>query len=246
MTECYLKDATAMSLNIEKNLFTHILYPLIALILASLLISTYNIDQVVADYFYQLQGGTWAWKNSWLAEQFFHKGGRNLSIALALVCIAFLAATYFYKAYEQYRKPLLFLVLAVAGSSASISIFKATFAVSCPWEFARYGGNLHYHTVIEQLFLRNGSGCFPAGQASAGYSWIALYFVGLYYQASWRWLGLAAAIITGVVLGTAQQIRGAHFISHDIWTLAICWFFSLSLYYFMFKKQAFRFAMRTA
>lgn len=235
-----------MSLNIEKNFFAYFLYPLTALILLSIFISTYNIDQIVADYFYALQGGSWAWKNSWLAEHFFHRGGRNLSIGLELVCVILLIITYCNKTYAQHRKSLLFLVIAVAGSSLIISLFKASLAVSCPWEFSRYGGNLHYHTVIEQIFLRNGSGCFPAGQASAGYAWIALYFFGCRYKSSLRWLGLALAITTGIILGGAQQIRGAHFISHDLWTMGLCWFFALSVYCFMFKEKTFHFAWRAA
>ncbi|RYZ81611.1 MAG: phosphatase PAP2 family protein [Moraxellaceae bacterium] len=153
---------------------------------------------------------------------------------------------HYQKNYVQDRKPLLYLVVAVAGNSLIINFFKAALAVPCPWEFARYGGNLNYHNVIEQVFLRNGSGCFPAGQASAGYAWIALYFFGLCYQSSKRWLGLSSAIIAGAVLGGAQQLRGAHFISHDLWTLGLCWFFSLSLYCVMFKKQTFKYTMHVA
>ena len=126
------------------------------------------------------------------------------------------------------------------GGSVLVSLSKAALAVSCPWEFARYGGHLAYHSVFEQLFLRNGSGCFPAAQASAGYAWLAAYFAGCYYAARWRWLALAAALALGFVLGFAQQVRGAHFISHDLWTLAVCWFYCLGLYVWMFRKAPVR------
>lgn len=235
-----------MSLNNEKNLFTHILYPLIALLGLSSLILIYNLDERLADYFYAMQGGSWAWKNHWITEKVFHKGGRNLSIGFEIIGIAFLCITHYRKTHTQHTKPLLYLVLAVAFSSLLVSCFKASLAIPCPWEFARYGGHLPYHNVIEQLFLRNGSGCFPAGQASAGYAWIALYFFGLYYQSSWRWTGLTTALTTGFILGSAQQIRGAHFISHDLWTLGLCWFFSLALYWFMFERQNLKLVWRTA
>lgn len=207
------------------------------LISISLLISAYNLDQTLADYFYRLQGGAWSWKNSWLAENFFHKGGRNLSLLLAFICLLLLVATYIETSQQHHRRHLLYLLFAVAGGSLLISIAKASLSISCPWEFARYGGSLEYHPVAEQIFLRNGAGCFPAGQASAGYAWIALYFLGGSYNSPWRWPGLVGALLAGLVLGGAQQIRGAHFISHDIWTLAICWFFSLALYLLMFKKS---------
>lgn len=242
MMKSHLRVATSMSINTEKNLLAHAVYPFAVLLLLSIFITSFNIDERIADYFYAMQGGTWAWKNHWLTEQFFHKGGRNLSIGLAILCTIFLIVAHYKKNYAHCRKPLLYIVLAVIGSSLIVSLFKASLSVSCPWEFARYGGTLRYHTVIEQIFLRDGSGCFPAGQASAGYSWIALYFLGFYYQSSWRWAGLAFAVTTGIILGGAQQIRGAHFMSHDLWTLGLCWFFSLGFYCFMFKKQSFKFA----
>ncbi len=36
---------------------------------------------------------------------------------------------------------------------------------------------------------------------------------------------LAASIALGLLLGAAQQLRGAHFMSHTLWTGWICWLF---------------------
>jgi len=36
-----------------------------------------------------------------------------------------------------------------------------------------------------------------------------------------RWL--AAALAAGLVLGVAQQLRGAHFMSHTLWSAWLCW-----------------------
>ena len=72
--------------------------------------------------------------------------------------------------------------------------------------------------------------CFPAGHASAGYAWVALYFFFLARRPAWRWRGLAIGLIAGAVFGIAQQLRGAHFFSHDLWTLMICWSTALLLY----------------
>lgn len=197
-----------------------------------------DIDRLLADYFYALQGNTWAWKTSWWAEEFFHKGGRTASLLVAIVGVGLLITANYRNAWVQHRKPLCYLMLATAGSSVLVSVLKSSLAVSCPWEFTRYGGSLSYNNVIEQIVLHNGTGCFPAGHASAGYAWIALYFFGLSYQSVWRWPGLIVALAAGVVFGFAQQIRGAHFISHDFWTLAVCWLFSVLLYVLMFKKES--------
>lgn len=226
-----------MPINLTKFLTTHFLLPVVALIASSIIITLGDIDRIVADYFYASQGSQWAWKDSFIAENFFHKGGRNLSLLFALTTLALLITSCFHNSLAAHQKPLLYLFLATTGGSLLISILKASLGAPCPWEFYRYGGVLDYHNLLEQLFLRNGSGCFPAGQASAGYAWIACYFLGLHYQSKWRCAGLIIPLLAGIMLGFAQQIRGAHFISHDLWTLAICWLFSLSLFLALFKSS---------
>lgn len=212
--------------------------PLLTLVTISIAITIGNTDPLIADYFYKIQGEAWVWKDSWITEAFFHKGGRALSILLALILLMIVGISWVNRSLLPHKKPLLYLFLATVFGSLFVSVFKSLLAVSCPWEFDRYGGTLIYSTVFEQLFLRNGEGCFPAGQASAGYAWISLYFFGLNYRSRWRWLGLAVPLLAGLVLGFAQQIRGAHFISHDVWTLAICWFTSLGLYIFVFNPHS--------
>ena len=34
---------------------------------------------------------------------------------------------------------------------------------------------------------------------------------------------LAIGLLAGMVFGLAQQLRGAHFLSHDVASLAVCW-----------------------
>lgn len=72
--------------------------------------------------------------------------------------------------------------------------------------------------------------CFPAGHASAGYAWLCLYYFALLWRPSWRWAGLWIGLGAGLVFGISQQLRGAHFLSHDVATALICWLLSLGLY----------------
>src|SRR3546814_13809021 len=46
----------------------------------------------------------------------------------------------------------------------------------------------------------------------------------------WRWKGLVAGLCAGLVFGVSQQLRGAHFASHDAWTLLVCWLVALLLH----------------
>src|SRR3546814_753944 len=52
----------------------------------------------------------------------------------------------------------------------------------------------------------------------------------------WRWKGLAAGLCAGLVFGVSQQLRGAHFASHDAWTLMVCWLVALLLHRIMLAR----------
>ncbi len=214
----------------------HIIQPLLLLLAVTSLIGIFDLDRALADFLYHLEGGHWAWRNTWLAEVFFHRGGRTLSQLLGIGVIGAFAWSLIAVDWRPHRRALGYLALALLGGTVVVSALKASLAVSCPWDFQRYGGKLVYAGVMEQLLQRSGKGCFPAGHASAGYVWVAIYFFGLHYQARWRRLALGAALLAGLTFGLAQQFRGAHFLSHDVWTLAVCWFVSAGLYQLMLNR----------
>ena len=41
---------------------------------------------------------------------------------------------------------------------------------------------------------------------------------------------LRAALATGLLFGLAQQLRGAHFMSHTLWSAWVCWMMAWTLY----------------
>jgi len=107
---------------------------------------------------------------------------------------------------------------------AAISLLKYVSQTSCPWDLAEFGG--HVSWVSHWAFgLRDGGGghCFPAGHASAGFAFLSGYFVlrTRFRAPAWAWLAIALTV--GFVLGGAQQLRGAHFMSHTAWTAWLCW-----------------------
>lgn len=151
-----------------------------------------------------------------------HDGARNVSAALLLGLVVSL-----WRPWGVLRRlsrgQRLWLLAAVAGSMLLVSLIKRLSATSCPWDLAGFGGGLPY--VPHWLPGRTDGGpghCFPAGHASAGFAWVAGYFAWPAGSApARRWL--AAALVTGFVLGLAQQLRGAHFMSHTLWTAWLCW-----------------------
>lgn len=194
-----------------------------------------GLDKAIADMIYKMEGGQWTLKDAWITSVFVHQYGKYFSISIALTILLFLVCSYWVMALANWRITFRYLLTASVGGTLVVSVGKTFTHVSCPWDFSRYGGSLEYISLIEQLWVRNGSQCFPAGHASAGFAWVSLYFVGIHLRASWRWWGLIAVMLLGLLFGISQQLRGAHFISHDLWSFGTCWMVSLICYHLMLK-----------
>ncbi len=213
------------------DLRRHVLLPLAGLALGTWLLVGLRGDQALAAWLYAWQGHAWVLKDHWLTEGVIHRMGRNLSI-IAGVCVLALAVVSEWKpAWRRFRRPLLRLFVSLLVSTLVVSLLKKTTGMDCPWDLVAFGGSREFHGLFE---LRpagfRASGCFPAGHASAGYGWLALYFLALEVKPAARHVALATGTALGLLFGISQQLRGAHFLSHDLWTAAICWSVSLLLF----------------
>ena len=120
------------------------------------------------------------------------------------------------------------LVLSVLGGMLLITVLKKANHTSCPWDLNEFGGRALYVSHWAWGVLDQGPGhCFPAGHASSAFGFLSGWFVvrKLGSKVAARWL--IAALVMGLVLGLTQQLRGAHYMSHTLWTAWICWTFGL-------------------
>ena len=202
--------------------------PLAAFLAAATWLLGLRGDLWVADHVYALQGGHWLPRSSWLAETVLHVGGRKASAAAwAGVVLAWLT-TWARRPWRAWRWPLGYLALSVAVSTGLVSLLKSCSSVDCPWDLVRYGGTRAYHGLLDGG-VGPSAHCFPAGHASAGYAWLALFFFFAATRPAWRRRGLAVGAMLGLLFGVDQQLRGAHFLSHDLSTAMVCWTVALGL-----------------
>lgn len=209
----------------------HLLLPLAAALGLSVILIPLRGDFWVADKFYALQGNAWALKSNRLVEYLLHIGGRTVSaIAWGLVVVAYLKCRIAAR-FSKWRRPLAYLALATLLALVAVVAVKRMSGMDCPWDLTRYGGDRVFVSLFERRPEKMpGAACFPAAHASAGYAWVTLYFFFLITRPRLRWIGISSALATGAVLGFVQQLRGAHFVSHDVWALIICWLVALIVY----------------
>lgn len=123
------------------------------------------------------------------------------------------------------RAERIWLVLTMLACSLTISGIKQFSQTSCPWDLSLFGGVAQYVSHWQWGLADGGSGrCFPAGHASSALAFLPLVWV-MHARSqnprSTAWVG-ASIVLAGLVLGLVQQWRGAHFMSHTLWTLWLC------------------------
>ncbi|PPT88457.1 phosphatase PAP2 family protein [Xanthomonas theicola] len=210
---------------------THALLPLAAALLASTVLMGLGGDFWLADLLYRWEGGRWALKNAALTSGLIHRDGKLLSTVAWVATTGLAVWAWRRNGGQRFRMPLLYLAVAVALATGMVSLLKAVTHMDCPWDLSRYGGSRAFVGLFEAHSTDMPRGvCFPAGHSSAGYAWVALYFVALALKPAWRWPALAVGLCAGLLFGIGQQLRGAHFLSHDLWTLTVCWGVALALY----------------
>lgn len=208
----------------DPSLGRHLGLPLLLFVPALLWLSAMHGDLWLADHLYAWQGHAWALRDGFVTESLIHETGKRLSVLAWLGVAGLFVASGWEPRLRAWRRPLLSLLVAVALGTGVVSVLKHVTDIDCPWSLVRYGGQQPYLGLFtpRPLGLPRGQ-CFPAGHASAGYAWVALYFFFLRVRPAWRWRGLAVGLVAGLLFGVSQQLRGAHFLSHDVSTLMIDW-----------------------
>lgn len=176
----------------------------------------------------QLMGGPGGFplRDSWLLTSVLHSGAKYAAWLLVLGLAV--SAVWPWGPFRALPFARRFQLAAVAiASTGLIALLKAGNHTSCPWDLAQFGGvAVHISHWTGWLQTDGGGGhCFPAGHASTGFAFIAGYFALREDQPRLARLWLLAAIFAGLGLGAVQQLRGAHFMSHTLWTGWICWLF---------------------
>ena len=159
----------------------------------------------------------------WVLTTVLHDGIRWLAWSLALaLCLGVWFPLGWLRRIPLGRR----LQLAVTTLAAATVVYLAKLGsnTSCPWSLADFGSVAHLVSHWA-LFVHDGGsgGCFPAGHAAAGFAFAGGYFAFRHAQPvlARRWLG--ASLAAGLVVGVSQQLRGAHFMSHTLWTGWLCW-----------------------
>lgn len=194
-----------------------------ALALACLLAWDFSgLDLALAHAFGSVDG--FPLREHWFLTSVMHSAAKVVGwVGVVFLCLAVTWPPEQFRDLPRARRVQLAATPLLA--SALVSLLKASSNTSCPWDLEGFGGVArHVSHWAGWLVTDGGAGhCFPAGHATTGFAFIGTYFALRRAKPRWALAWLGASVAFGLALGVAQQARGAHFMSHTLWTGWICW-----------------------
>lgn len=192
-------------------------------LLASVLIhECTRLDFWVQDFFYDQSTGLW-----WIAARdalprfCFYLLPKWTMIALTIALAAWVASDRLRKRHRTRNwHARLALLICLVAVPLIVGLIKRYSGVWCPAELTRYGGDHAFRLLFQSRPVGQKIGhCFPAGHASAGFAFLALYFLPASKRAQLKFGAIGMAI--GWIMGLYQMFKGAHFLTHTTTTMCI-------------------------
>jgi len=199
------------------------LLPIVVLVAALVVVRLLNVDTMLADFIYQAGGHRWMWRGKWLTAELLHKDAQKFSIFIGVATLGVIIASGWSKRLKPYRRGLVATFSAAIIALLLVSLSKHEIPLACPWDLQRYGGDLIGGSPFHLFWNQDISGCFPAGHAAGGYCLLVWFFFARHYRFKYYPLALLPGILLGLTYAVTQELRGAHFLSHDLSAILLCW-----------------------
>lgn len=191
-----------------------------------------HLDTRITDLFYDTQLHRFTLKNDPFLTVWMHVRLKWSMVAVAIASLILALLSYRLSSLKAYRLSLLWVFAGMVVSTTAVSIFKHYSLHGCPWDITLYGGSL----PLLDLFTSPPAGieagrCFPAGHPSGGFALMAFYFAFMHSKPHFSVFMLWIGLFMGLLMGLVQMMRGAHFLSHVLWSGWLVWMVLLALYW---------------
>lgn len=164
------------------------------------------------------------WRDHWFTVKVMHEGARWVGWAFFVLLLASVWRPRLLVAAVPRRERIWWIGTTLL-CVALIPLMKRASGTSCPWSLIQFGGEFARYVPHWVLGIQDGGpgGCFPSGHASTAFALLAGWFAIRDYAPRAARIFLIAVLMSGSVLAWVQMMRGAHYLSHSLWTAFICW-----------------------
>ncbi|HWT71435.1 MAG TPA: phosphatase PAP2 family protein [Oxalicibacterium sp.] len=183
-----------------------------------------TLDFLIEQRFFDPVTHTFPFKNAHYLVSFGHTLLKDLTTLGLVVAIVLALASNWVARLRPWRRALTMFCVMAGAAALLVQQLKGSSVHACPWDLAMYGGHDAWFPLFDRVSAAVEMGrCWPGGHASGGFAIIAGYFALRTQQPHWARRFLALGLTLGAIMGTVQMVRGAHFLSHNLWTLWFVW-----------------------
>lgn len=179
------------------------------------------------------ESGKFLLRDNWYLAELNHRYVKNLIIAVYVGFLMIWLASFKFEKVKALRWTYGYFFGLVILSTSIIGLLKSQSAHACPWNIT-----IPTHQGFFWDFSATKGHCFPGGHASTGFALMAGFFVFRFSDKKRAYFFLVSGLILGFAMGWAQMMRGAHFLSHNLWTAWIIWLVNVSFYLFNYQRFA--------
>ena len=196
-----------------------------------------RLDVRASAYFFDIQTASFPWRENWLTKDWIHQYGR---LPAALIFLWFAVASLIHLK-RRHLIPLAqtrFVCITMMVCLIIVNLIKRSANTACSWDLIEFGGTYPHLNWFESLPNSLAAGhCWPGAFSLSGFALIAVYFY-LFGLAQYRRAArvLVLVLLYANALGFVQVMRGAHGVSHQVWTGVICWYLSLMSYWIYTRR----------
>ena len=182
-----------------------------------------DVDMTLARSMYA--DGAFALRHVWWAETLSHDYMRRLLTMLGLSAVLPALLDWIRPRQSwspEFRRRLRVVALSAVLVPLVISLLKQSSFSHCPWDILDFGGDRAYVRLFQAVPAHMPAGrCMPAGHTSSALWMMSLAVFWLPHNRRKACLVALSMLGFGFALGWIQQLRGAHFLTHTLWSVWI-------------------------
>ena len=221
-----------------------VIMPLAAILLASFLIRTFDIDRQISSLSYDFERAYWPFARAepWLG---FYRYGIYPPVGLGLIGLfAIVAGRWILpitdsRRSKSVRREGIFLVLMLLiGPGLLVNAgLKSLWGRPRPLQCEEFGGPMGFKPVGEISTQKFPNSSFPSGHAATAFYVIAPAFIAGSNRPRLRRRWLLAGIGYGSAMGFTRVLQGGHFVSDVLWAGFIVYFVGVALARILLRQE---------
>lgn len=198
--------------------------PCLLLLAMAWLLQVTHWDVLWSSRFWDSTSRSWTVLSHWWSWDALHAAQQELAKYLLIAATGYRLYLVWRGRNPAFNHAVTYVLVAGISSAITVAVLKEHTRLPCPWDADIFGGTVPVLGMADVFNPAWPYGqCFPAGHVTGGFAWLSLFFAARALRWKYRYWMLLPGLLIGVLFGLTQQVRGAHFPSHDLVTLAMCW-----------------------